>query len=192
MFISGGDDGNILIWDTRVADHSKAFFPAIREPHAQPFNGLSQNPYRPWLLASGGTDNDVSLWDIRTCSSAIARLGGHQDPVNNLVFCPNEEHYLASASIDCRTNIWDLREIGKEQPVEMAADGPPELLFSHGGHPAAVQDLDWSPTEELFMCTVCDANQFHIWRMDRSVFYRESEDDPSEDEDAALDTFAVE
>lgn len=194
MFMSAGDDGNILIWDTRISDKQKAYFPAVREPNSQPFNGLSQNPFRPWLLASGGTDTDLSLWDTRTCSSAIARLSGHQDMVNNVVFSPSEEHYLISASIDCRANIWDLREIGKEQPTEMAADGPPELLFSHGGHPAAVQDVDWAPepTEELFVCSVCDANQFHIWRMDRSVFYRESEDDASEDNDTGYDTFVVE
>lgn len=31
-------------------------------------------------------------------------------------------------------NIWDLSRIGDEQTPEEEEDGPPELLFVHGGH----------------------------------------------------------
>ncbi len=36
-------------------------------------------------------------------------------------------------------NIWDLARIGEKQSEEDAADGPPELLFIHGGHTDKVQ-----------------------------------------------------
>lgn len=32
--------------------------------------------------------------------------------------------------------MWDLSRIGEEQTPEDAEDGPPELLFVHGGHTA--------------------------------------------------------
>ena len=34
--------------------------------------------------------------------------------------------------------MWDLSKIGEEQTAEDAEDGPPELLFIHGGHTAKI------------------------------------------------------
>lgn len=34
--------------------------------------------------------------------------------------------------------MWDLSKIGEEQSPEDAEDGPPELLFIHGGHTAKI------------------------------------------------------
>lgn len=199
MFMSGGDDGRFLVWDTRIADNERAFFPGGKQLCDYSFNSLTQNPYKTWLVASGGSsggngcDSDVCLWDIRTCASPVTKLTGHNDIVNAVAFCPTAEHYLASGSQDRRVTVWDLRDIGKEQSAELASDGPPELLFRHGGHPAPVQDLDWAPADlGLYVASVCDANQLHVWRMDHSVFVRESTDEPSDDDTYRLDDFPVE
>jgi histone-binding protein RBBP4 len=45
---------------------------------------------------------------------------------------------LASNGIDQRLNVWDVSKIGEEQSPE---DGPPELLFIHGGHTAKMSDF---------------------------------------------------
>lgn len=37
--------------------------------------------------------------------------------------------------------------IGEEQTAEDAEDGPPELLFIHGGHTAKISDFSWNPNE---------------------------------------------
>ena len=34
--------------------------------------------------------------------------------------------------------VWDLSRIGDEQSPDDAEDGPPELLFIHGGHTSKV------------------------------------------------------
>lgn len=39
---------------------------------------------------------------------------------------------------DRRLHVWDLSKIGEEQTAEDAEDGPPELLFIHGGHTAKI------------------------------------------------------
>ena len=36
--------------------------------------------------------------------------------------------------------IWDLAKIGADQDPEDAEDGPPELLFVHGGHTSKVRE----------------------------------------------------
>ena len=47
---------------------------------------------------------------------------------------PKHEAVLASCGADRRLMVWDLSRIGGEQTPEDAEDGPPELLFIHGGH----------------------------------------------------------
>lgn len=37
--------------------------------------------------------------------------------------------------------VWSLSRIGEEQNPEDAEDGPPELLFIHGGHTSRVGDF---------------------------------------------------
>lgn len=46
---------------------------------------------------------------------------------------PHNETILASSGTDRRLHVWDLSKIGEEQSAEDAEDGPPELLFIHGG-----------------------------------------------------------
>jgi histone-binding protein RBBP4 len=58
----------------------------------------------------------------------------HQDEILQLSWSPHHETILASSSGDRRLNVWDLSRIGEEQTPEDAEDGPPELLFVHGGH----------------------------------------------------------
>jgi histone-binding protein RBBP4 len=55
--------------------------------------------------------------------------------------CDHNETILASSGTDRRLNVWDLSKTGEEQSPEDAEDGPPELLFIHGGHPAKISDL---------------------------------------------------
>lgn len=51
---------------------------------------------------------------------------------------PHNETILASSGTDRRLHVWDLSKIGEEQSSEDAEDGPPELLFIHGGHTAKI------------------------------------------------------
>lgn len=54
--------------------------------------------------------------------------------------------------------MWDLSKIGEEQTPEDAEDGPPELLFVHGGHTARTTDISWSPQAEWHMATAAEDN----------------------------------
>ncbi|ONM07071.1 hypothetical protein ZEAMMB73_Zm00001d033250 [Zea mays] len=41
--------------------------------------------------------------------------------------------------------VWDLSRIDQEQTPEDAEDGPPELMFIHGGHTSKISDFSWNP-----------------------------------------------
>ena len=58
--------------------------------------------------------------------------------------------------------MWDLSKIGEEQSAEDAEDGPPELLFIHGGHTAKISDFSWNPNEPWVICSVSEDNIMQV------------------------------
>ena len=66
--------------------------------------------------------------------------------------------------------IWDLAKIGDEQSNEEMEDGPPELLFIHGGHTAKVSDFSWSMNEPWLVSSVGEDNTLQIWQMAENIY----------------------
>ncbi|RYG66362.1 hypothetical protein EON64_09945 [archaeon] len=164
MFSSVGDDAQLLVWDVRESSTSKAF-KAVRNAHASDVNCVSFNPHNEFLLATGGSDNVVKLWDLRNMATELHQLEGHRAGVYQLSWSPFDECILASSAEDRRVNVWDTSRIGKEQNPEDAEDGPPELLFVHGGHTAKVFDFSWNSNDAWCVASVAEDNVLQIWQM---------------------------
>ena len=75
---------------------------------------------------------------------------------------PHNETILASSGTDRRLHVWDLSKIGEEQSAEDAEDGPPELLFIHGGHTAKISDFSWNPNDPWVICSVSEDNIMQV------------------------------
>jgi histone-binding protein RBBP4 len=83
---------------------------------------------------------------------------------------PFDETVFASSSSDRRVLVWDCSKIGEEQSEEDAEDGPPELLFVHGGHTAKVVDFGWCETEDWFVASVAEDNILQVWQMAENIY----------------------
>lgn len=75
----------------------------------------------------------IALFDRRNDARKLHTFEAHTDEVLSLQWSPHNPTVFASASSDRRINIWDLTQIGVEQTPDDAEDGPPELIFVHGG-----------------------------------------------------------
>ena len=114
-----------------------------------------------------------------THHSKMHTLTGHTDQVYMVEWAPHNESILASCSADRRVGLWDLSRIGQEQSPEDAEDGPPELLFLHGGHTSKISDFSWNRKYEWTVASVSEDNVLQVWNMAEEIY---AADDDEEEE----------
>ena len=68
------------------------------------------SPYH-GLLASGGSDRHVRLWDVRGLDgkTMVKSLSSHTGWVSCLVWSKTSENELVSGSYDRTLRLWDIR-----------------------------------------------------------------------------------
>lgn len=168
LFGSVGDDRKLILWDLRkpqAAAQDKEV-----EAHAAEVNCLAFNPFNEYVVATGSADKTVALWDLRNLTSKLHLFERHDEEVFQVGWSPHNETILASSGADRRLMVWDLSRIGEEQTPEDAEDGPPELLFIHGGHTAKISDFAWNGGDEWVVASVAEDNILQIWQMAEHIW----------------------
>ena len=69
--------------------------------------------------------------------------------------------------------MWDLSRVGQVQTAAEASEGPPELLFIHGGHSAKISDFAWNPNEPWAVLSVSEDNIMQVWQMAENIYAEE-------------------
>lgn len=161
---SVSDDKKVHIHDTRLSNVTSQ--PALESQggHTNAINCLAFNPSNETYFATGGSDNSIVLWDMRHMSIPLHRTVGHTDNINSIAWSPHFETVLASVSSDRRVMIWDTAQIGASQTTDEMEQGPPELLFIHGGHTESVSDVAWNPHLPWVLASVSNDNHLHIFK----------------------------
>jgi histone-binding protein RBBP4 len=190
VFGSVGDDRQLILWDARAGEARDGAGGAGGAPaagggggpgagtgmtasvqaHAAEVNCLDFNPFNEFVLATGSADRTVNLFDLRSLRSPLHTLQHHTEEVFQLGWSPRHETVLASCGADRRLAVWDMARIGDEQTPEDAADGPPELLFIHGGHTAKVSDFSWNANDPWVLASVAEDNILQVWQPAEAVY----------------------
>lgn len=174
IFGSVSDDRKLMLWDTRSSTVNRPT--QMIEAHTAEVNCLSFNPYSEYILATGSADKTVALWDLRNLKMKLHSFESHKDEIFQVQWSPHNETILASSGTDRRLNVWDLSKIGEEQSADDLEDGPPELLFIHGGHTAKISDFSWNPNEPWVICSVSEDNIMQVWQMAENIYNDEEGD----------------
>jgi hypothetical protein len=101
------------------------------------------------LLASGGSDRAIHVWDLQG-GERVQTFTGHTMDISAIAICPDGK-YLASSSLDCpqsNVKVWDLKtgkllhnRLGHRQSARSVAfDAAGRVLFS-GGNKIKVWDV---------------------------------------------------
>ncbi|GBC05864.1 hypothetical protein RclHR1_06480014 [Rhizophagus clarus] len=179
MFGSVGDDQKLLIWDVRPDRADKPVHSIIA--HQSEVNSLAFNPHNDFILATGAGDKTLSLWDIRNLKIKLHTLEQHTGEIVQVEWSPHDETILASAAGDRRVNIWDLSRIGSEQTAEDAEDGPPELLFMHGGHTNKISDFSWNPHLPWVVASAAEDNIIQVWQPAANIYTIDEREIPADE-----------
>ncbi|XP_008806593.1 histone-binding protein MSI1-like [Phoenix dactylifera] len=168
LFGSVGDDHLLMIWDLRSSASKKPQHSIIA--HQDEVNSLSFNPFNEWILATASADTTVNLFDLRKLTTSLHTFSSHTGPALQVEWSPKHETVLASSAADKRLMVWDLSRIGDEQAEEDSEDGPPELLFVHGGHTAKISEFSWNTDEPWVIASVAEDNILQVWQMGESIY----------------------
>jgi len=193
VFGSVSDDRSLAIFDCRSGKEPQLI---CENAHNCEVNCLDFHPKSEFLLLTGAKSGSIALWDMRRHDKASALFNqdaqngprpskaakseafldqnihsfkNHSDEIISVQWCPHNEHIFASASADSTVNIWNIDLIGAEQSEEDAVDGPPEMIFKHGGHRNQVSDLSWHLNDPMLIASVDDDNFLHMWKMSSDI-----------------------
>ncbi|SAM02247.1 hypothetical protein [Absidia glauca] len=176
LFASVGDDKRLMIWDTRKTGKENPVQNVVA--HDAEVNCVAFAPQSEWTLATGSGDRTAAIWDLRNLTEKIHTLASHQSEILQLAWSPHHDTVLATAGNDRRVLVWDIARVGEEQTPEDAEDGPPELMFMHGGHTNKISDFDWNPSQPWNLASTAEDNIVQVWQMASHIYASNGTDAP--------------
>lgn len=159
MLISASAEGTLAVWDSDTGSLDVRLM-----GHIGPVLSCAASPVNSELIATGGEDHSVRLWDLRDVepSSQAAKqsrekamglnlahytLKGHTGAVSAVRFC-GDGKLLASISKDCDVRIWVPN---LDNPV---------LCAKFNAHEAWIRDVTWSSDQKLLFSASSDGMVF--------------------------------
>lgn len=115
IIASAHSTGMVKVWDTRAPQPLQQQFSTQQTESGGPPEVLSLdwNKYRPTVIATGGVDRSVQVYDIRMTQPAASQpvqplslILGHRLPVRGVSWSPHHADLLLSCSYDMTARVW--------------------------------------------------------------------------------------
>ena len=151
-FASGGGDGSVHLLGARTAEHWQRVG-SHRRNRLSAFasggniGGISSVAFSPdaKMLASGGSDNKIKIWDTST-GEHVRTLDGHTSPVLGVSFSPNRRTIASASWTEIR--FWNMNT-GRQQRILT-------------GYTNSVYSVSFSPDGKT-LATGGFGSNIHLW-----------------------------
>ncbi|SCP06098.1 chromatin assembly factor 1 P55 subunit, putative [Plasmodium ovale] len=160
------DNGHINIYDIRIRNIVSSIRPTV----SCTLNSIDVNPHNNNIFATGGTNKEIDLWDFRYTSKSLHRIISQKETIIKLQWDRYQPGILSSSSSDKYIYFFDTNKIGIEQTYEDSQDGPPELIFIHGGHSSNILDFSLNSSYSMMISSISEDNTLHIWQPSRQAY----------------------
>eukprot|EP00903_Cladosiphon_okamuranus_P012628 g11814.t1 len=132
--LSGSSDSSLRLWQNggdnassttpprrgfislgwQAPANAGAFKSKVLAGHQGPITCVSSHPRRvdgkPWLAVSGGEDNQIRMWDLRTRRCKVI-FTGHSKAITCLTALREDgSQLILSGAKDCTVRLWDINE----------------------------------------------------------------------------------
>lgn len=181
IVISSSGSSMVSLFDLRTGKSGKDQFHFIAHGGLEALS-CDFNKYRPHIIATGGVDNRIKIWDLRMLRSGPTKIhgvygsqlvcvneivGGHELAVRQVKWSPHSSHHLLSTSYDMTACVWnDLsfdgqKVTGKTNMSDMVGRGCIKRMNKHSEF---VFGADWSLWGQpgIVATTGWDGNTF-VW-----------------------------
>ncbi|MDJ0510521.1 MAG: NB-ARC domain-containing protein [Crocosphaera sp.] len=138
-------EGQLYVWKMNRESNIKLALSGIFKGHFKWLRSIAFSPNNK-IIASGGEDTTVRLWDIET-QKCLEVLEGHLDRVRKVIFSPNG-NILASCGDDRTIKLWDVNNR--------------ELITTLTGHEDRVRGIQFS-SDGKFIISASEDNAVIIW-----------------------------
>nr|XP_046231965.1 protein transport protein Sec31A isoform X2 [Scatophagus argus] len=113
VLVAGGENGDVILYDpAKIMAGESDVIITESDRHTGPVRGLDVNPFQTNLVASGGNESEIYIWDMNNFGSPMTP-GPKTQPLED-ISCVSwnrqVQHILASASPSGRASVWDLRK----------------------------------------------------------------------------------
>ncbi|XP_026153019.1 protein transport protein Sec31A isoform X2 [Mastacembelus armatus] len=113
VLIAGGENGDVILYDpAKIISGESDVIIAESDKHTGPVRALDVNPFQTNLVASGGNESEIYIWDMNNFNSPMTP-GPKTQPLEDIgcvSWNRQVQHILASANPSGRASVWDLRK----------------------------------------------------------------------------------
>jgi len=121
LIVGGADRGMISMYDAnKLIKGEENALVFSKDKHTGPVSALDFNPFQANLLASGGSESELYIWDVNKLGTPMTPGAKSQplDDVRCVAWNRQVQHILAS-TFSSRCVVWDLR---KNDPIIKVSD----------------------------------------------------------------------
>ena len=156
LLVGGADRGIISMYDAaKLVKGEDNALVSTKDKHTGPVTALDFNPFQSNLLASGGSESELYIWDVTKPGNPMSPGAKSQplDDVRCVSWNRQVQHILAS-TFSSRCVVWDLR---KNDPIIKVSDSTSRMRC---------KVVAWHPEVATQMCLASEDDHtpiIQIW-----------------------------